>query len=95
MNVPVKQTSNLAVISLIAGILGWTFFPLLGSVVAIITGHVARRDIRNSHGAQDGDGLALIGLILGWATVICAVLAVLAFVVFFGGLAWLGYANAH
>ncbi|MBN8211498.1 MAG: DUF4190 domain-containing protein [Xanthomonadales bacterium] len=94
MSVPVKTTSTLAIISLVAGILGWTLLPLLGSVGAIITGHMARGEIRRSAGAIDGDGLAIAGLVLGWGSVIGAILSVLLVVVFFGGiaalLAWLG-----
>ncbi|MFT3762676.1 MAG: DUF4190 domain-containing protein [Pseudoxanthomonas sp.] len=94
MNAPVRQTSTLAIISLVAGILGWTLFPFLGSLGAIITGHLARKEIRNSHGALDGDGLAIGGLVLGWVAVICTLLAILVFVLFFGGLAWLAHANS-
>ncbi len=39
MSLPPRQTSAMALISLIAGILGWTALPFLGSVAAIITGH--------------------------------------------------------
>ena len=94
MNIPVKTTSTLAIISLVAGILGWTLLPLLGSVGAIITGHMARGEIRRSAGAIDGDGFAIAGLVLGWGSVIVAILSVLLVVVFFGGiaalLAWFG-----
>lgn len=94
MSAPVKTTSTLAIISLVAGILGWTLLPLLGSVGAIITGHMARGEIRRSAGAIDGDGLAIAGLVLGWGSVVVAILSVLLAVVFFGGiaalLAWLG-----
>jgi membrane protein YqaA with SNARE-associated domain len=89
MNIPVRQTSTLAVVSLVAGILGWTLLPFLGSLVAIVTGHMARKEIRQNP-AQDGDSMAVIGLVLGWLVVIGTILAILAFVLFFGGLAWLG-----
>ena len=89
MNVPVRQNSSLAIISLVAGILGWTLMPFLGSLVAIVTGHMARKEIRRNS-ALDGDIMAVIGLVLGWVAVIGAVLSILAFVMFFGGLAWLG-----
>jgi uncharacterized protein DUF4190 len=89
MNVPVRQTSTLAVVSLVAGILGWTLLPFVGSLVAIVTGHLARKEIRRSP-ALDGDAMAVIGLVLGWVAVIGTVLGILAFVLFFGGLAWLG-----
>ncbi len=90
----VRQTSTLAIISLVAGILGWTALPFLGSVTAIITGHMARGEIRRQPDRFEGDGLALAGLILGWVNVALWILGVLAFVLFFGGLAWLGWANS-
>ena len=82
-----RRTSTLAVVSLIAGILGWTALPLVGSVVAIVTGHLARSEIRNAPGMMEGDGLALAGLVLGYAMVVVAVLSVIAMLLFFGGLA--------
>ncbi|HET6783109.1 MAG TPA: DUF4190 domain-containing protein [Pseudoxanthomonas sp.] len=88
MNVPVRQTSTLAVVSLVAGILGWTLLPFLGSLVAIVTGHMARKEIRQDP-ALEGDSMAIIGLVLGWVAVIGMLLAIIAFVLFFGGLAWL------
>ncbi len=94
MSTPVKTTSTLAVVSLVAGILGWTLLPLIGSLGAIITGHMARREIRHSAGSIEGDGLAIVGLVLGWGLVILTVIGVLLVVVFFGGIAtlltWLG-----
>lgn len=89
MNIPVRQNSALAVISLVAGILGWTLLPFLGSLVAIVTGHMARKEIRQNP-ALEGDTMAIIGLVLGWVAVIGTVLAILAFLLLFGGLAWLG-----
>lgn len=89
MNIPVRQNSSLAIISLVSGILGWTLAPFLGSLVAIVTGHMARKEIRRNP-ALDGDMMAIIGLVLGWVVVIGTILAILAFVLFFGGLAWLG-----
>ena len=89
MNIPVRQNSTLAVISLVAGILGWTLLPFLGSLVAIVTGHMARKEIRQNP-ALEGDTMAIIGLVLGWVAVIGTLLAILAFLLLFGGLAWLG-----
>lgn len=34
MNVVVRQTSAMAIVSLVAGILGWTLIPFLGSICA-------------------------------------------------------------
>jgi hypothetical protein len=89
-----NRTSTLAVISLVAGILGWTLLPFLGSLGAIITGHMARSEIRRSAGTVDGNGLAIAGLVLGWGSVVVTVIGILLAVMFFGGiaalLAWLG-----
>jgi hypothetical protein len=89
MNAPVRLTSPLAIVSLVSGLLGWTLMPFIGSLVAIVTGHMARGEIRRNPG-MEGDSMAMIGLVLGWVAVIGALLAVMAFVLFFGGLAWLG-----
>lgn len=83
-----RKTSTLAIISLVAGILGWTLLPFLGTVAAIITGHMARGEIRRSNGTLDGDGMAMIGLVLGWLQVILTVLGLLFIFLFLGGLAW-------
>ena len=90
MNAVPRRTSSLAVVSLVAGLLGWTLAPFLGSLVAIVTGHMARSEIRRDPNGVDGDGLAIAGLVLGWAMVLSTVLTVLAFILFFGGLAVLG-----
>ncbi|WWW34042.1 DUF4190 domain-containing protein [Stenotrophomonas rhizophila] len=87
MNQPYRQTSSLAVVSLIMGIVGWTVFPFLGSLIAIVTGHMARAEIRRQPQALEGDSLAVAGLVLGWLAVIGSILVVVGFVLFFGGLA--------
>jgi small-conductance mechanosensitive channel len=90
----IKQTNNLAIVSLVSGILGWTLLPWIGSLVAIVTGHMARAEIRRNQETQEGDGLAIAGLIMGWGMVALSILAVLAIFLFFGGiaifLAWMG-----
>ncbi len=58
--------SSMAIVSLVAGILGLTFFPLVGSIVAVITAPMAIKEIRESGGALGGEGLATAGQILGW-----------------------------
>ena len=76
--VPVDRTNSLAVASLVCGI-GQFLVPLLPtSILAIVFGHVARGQIRRS--GEKGDGLARAGLVLGWAGVALAVLALVVFV---------------
>ena len=91
MNTTIR-TSNLAIISLVSGILGWTFLPFVASLVAIVTGHMARAEIRRSAGTLQGDGMAMAGLVLGYSMVIISLTGLMLIVLFFGGLAvFLGY----
>ena len=64
---PAKQNSNMAIASLVLGILGWTILPGLASIAAIITGHMAKNEIKGSMGQLGGDGMATAGLVLGYA----------------------------
>ncbi|MCX6056253.1 MAG: DUF4190 domain-containing protein [Chloroflexi bacterium] len=70
-----KKDSSLAIISLVSGLVGWTFVPVIGAITAIITGHLAKKEIRASGGMLAGDGMALAGLILGYAQIGILVLA--------------------
>ena len=79
-------TSQLALASLILGILSWALLPIVGGVGAIICGHRARREIRASRGALGGDGLALAGLVMGYLHLVLIVVGIVAAIVFFGGL---------
>lgn len=60
------QTSTLAIISLIGGILGWVGVVGIGPIVAIICGHMAKGEISKSGGRLTGGGMATAGLILGY-----------------------------
>ena len=62
--------STMAVVSLVAGILGWVVLPLISSLVAVVTGHMAKNEIRASGGRIAGDGLATAGLILGYSSLV-------------------------
>lgn len=59
-------TSTNAIISLIAGVLGFIILPLIGGVIAIMTGNAAKKEIANSGNTLRGDGLAKAGVIMGW-----------------------------
>lgn len=57
------KTSGLAIASLVLGILwlGW-----IGSLLAVIFGHVALGHIKQSGGRMHGRGMAVAGLVLGY-----------------------------
>lgn len=67
-----RPTSGLALTSLICGIAGvalfWLFVPMLASIVAVITGHLALRQV-NTNAALGGRGMAIAGLIMGYIMV--------------------------
>ncbi len=65
--VPAQPTNTLAIVALISGIAGFTFVPLLGSIVAIITGHMAKRQVAET--GEQGRGMAVAGLVMGYAVV--------------------------
>jgi hypothetical protein len=57
-----QSTNPLAITSLVTGILGCVCVLW---IVAIVTGIIARKQIRESGGLQKGEGMALAGIILG------------------------------
>ena len=77
------QNSNTAIISLIAGITGLTVFPIIGSIIAVILGHMAKAEIRRSGGTLGGDGAATVGLVLGYIGIGLLILGICGFGLFF------------
>lgn len=77
-----RRDSSLAIASLICGIAGWLFVPFLGAIAAIITGHLAKKEIRESNGMLDGDGMAIAGLVLGYTQIGLILLAVVCIMTF-------------
>ena len=71
------QTNTLAIVALVSGVAGlFLLVPVLGPLVALATGYIARRQITARR--QGGRRLADAGVVLGWAglaltgAVICA-----------------------
>ena len=69
-------TSTLAIVSLVSAILGFTFVPVIGTIVALVTGYMARNETRSIPPQASGDGLATAGIIMGWVQVGLSVLAI-------------------
>jgi len=88
----VLPTSTMAIVSLIAGILGFVMFPVIGSIVALITGYAARKETRAVPPTAGGDGLATAGIIMGWIQIVLTVVGVCCFVAYFvfmlGAIGW-------
>jgi hypothetical protein len=75
---PYKETNGSAIVSVVLGVL---WLAGIGSLLALVFGYQARRQIKNSAGSQKGSGLATAGIILGWIGI-----AILAIVVVGGAL---------
>ena len=64
--------------------------PLVGGIVAIVTGHMAKAEIRRT--GEDGESFATIGLVLGYLhlAVVVLLLGILVLVLL-GAAAWFTY----
>ena len=72
--IPVVKTNGFAIASLACGLAQVAFGPL-ATIPAIVFGHIARGQIKRT--GERGAGLALAGLLLGWAAVVIGVVLVL------------------
>ncbi len=70
---PLARTNGLAIASLACGLAQLAFGPL-ATIPAIVLGHMARGQIRRT--GEQGAGLALAGLILGWGAVILGIVLI-------------------
>ena len=69
-------TNGLAIASLVVGLL-WMWW--IGSILAVVFGRVALKQIARSESGQSGRGLAIAGIVLGYiglATLLVAIIAV-------------------
>lgn len=81
-----RPTSGLAITSLICGIAGivlvWAIIPVLASIAAVITGHMALGQTRRDPGIG-GRGMAIAGLILGYAMIAIAAFTLIGIIISF------------
>jgi hypothetical protein len=85
---PAPRTNTLAIVALVSGIAAFVLVPLIGSIVAVITGHISLKQLRTS--GEGGRGMALTGTILGWVGIglaaIGTIFVIIWFVVLFGAI---------
>lgn len=70
----VARTNSCAIASLACGLGQFAVGPL-ATIPAIVLGHMARNQIRRT--GEQGAGLALAGLVLGWGAVIVGIVVVI------------------
>jgi hypothetical protein len=87
-----RRTNSLAVASLACGI-GQFMFPVIAAIPAIVLGHVARRQIRET--GEEGAGLATAGLVLGWIGLALTLLVIVAGLAVFTATAMHGGPTHH
>jgi len=69
-----RPTNTLAIVSLVLGIASYVVVPIIGAIAAVVTGHMARGQIKQT--GEGGSGLALAGLILGYVHLALAVIGI-------------------
>ncbi len=72
---PVARVNGFAIASLACG-LGQFMVGPLATIPAIVFGHMARNQIRRT--GEQGAGLALAGLVLGWGAVLLGIIVLIA-----------------
>lgn len=70
-----QETSSKAIFSLVASVL-WVFW--IGSILGVVYGHLAQKEIDETGGAMTGRALAAWGTVIGWVGIGFAGLGVLA-----------------
>jgi hypothetical protein len=73
------ETNGMAIASLVLGIL-WLYW--IGSILAVVFGHIALGQIARSQGRSAGRGMALAGVILGYIGIAVLVIVILAAIIF-------------
>lgn len=76
------KTNTLAIVSLISSLVGMFLVPVIGSIVAVITGHISLSQIKKT--GEQGRGLGLAGTIIGWVGVVLTILGIIAVIIFIG-----------
>jgi hypothetical protein len=91
--VMLPHNSTMALVSLISGIAGWTIVPFIGAIVAVITGHMAKNEIKRGGGMITGNGMATWGLILGYVNIALGLCVICLLVLSFAGLITIPFIN--
>jgi hypothetical protein len=86
-------TNTLAIVSLGAGIASFVFAPFVGGLIAIVTGHMAKAEIKRT--GEAGSSYATVGLILGYVHMALFAIVVGFVVIVLGGLGLFFATHSH
>jgi uncharacterized membrane protein len=73
---PAGGTNGLAIGALVASIAG--FLCGIGLIIGLVLGYIAKNQIDQSGGTQEGRGLAVAAIVIGWIGVAITVIVVIA-----------------
>ncbi|MEN2741087.1 DUF4190 domain-containing protein [Microbacterium sp. X-17] len=79
------RTNPLAIVSLISSLVGLFIIPIIASIVGVITGHISLSQIKKT--GENGHGMALAGVIIGWVSLGLWVIGIIVLIWFFAALA--------
>jgi hypothetical protein len=68
----------LAIAAMVCSFFFWIYG--LGAVLGIVFGFIARSQIKRSNGTQRGEGMALAGIIIGFAGIVIGIVLVIVIV---------------
>lgn len=74
-----QQTNTMAIVSLILSMVG--FITFISAPAGAIVGHIALRQLKENPN-QNGRGMALAGVIIGWILTALGILTIIGFVIF-------------
>jgi hypothetical protein len=79
---PKLPTNGKATASLVLGILGLVILYVIGPILALVFGHIAKNEIEASNGTQGGGGFATAGIVMGWIGIGLALLYLVLVLIF-------------
>ena len=71
----------LAIVSLVSSLLAWIAVPLIGAIVAVVCGHMARAQLRFQPN-ESSNIMAVLGLVIGYTQIVLLLLLLAAVLVF-------------
>lgn len=71
--VPYGKTNGFAIASLVLGIVGMVGLWLIGPILALVFGYMGKGHIDRSGGLEQGRGLAIAGIVLGWVGIVWSI----------------------
>lgn len=72
---PTSKNNGLAIASLVCSFFFWIYG--VGAILAIVFGFIARSQIKQSNGTQQGGGMALAGIIIGFVGIVIGIVVVI------------------